>query len=262
MNHDLTERAADAVERYSAFLNILRSQADTVFRRGPIDETLRQEAISVAQGAARSFLNLEQAFINEDTAEVARSAHSAALSDLGLPDTGIDDRFGEFVFQSAYYVTRIIAAQAERDVMTMAQHNQSTALRIDLYVRSGRHTPATAAAQVMIEDNQAPAFRFIDRMGRKFKASKHIRDIYRSHLLNVYNEVYMDVVATHGHDVVYVQHPEPNYKWNGVELVIVTGASGTDDFPLYYDVKEEIFHPSSQSTLTIRSPGESDVVSS
>lgn len=247
----MTEKAAAAVDRYGAFLSILRSQAETVFRRGPTDEGLRNEALTVAQEAARGFLGTEQGFVNDDTADIARAAYDAARNDLGLPDDNREglNQFAEFIFASAYYVTRILAAQAERDVMAMAQHNQTTALRIDLYVRSGRHTPATAAATVMLEDNQAPAFRFIDRMGRQFKASKHIRDIYRQHLLNIYNEVYMDVAATHGWDSVRVTHPDPNYKWQGAELAIV---SGEDDLPLYYDVKSEIFHPSSQASLTIK----------
>lgn len=250
MSMTSTEMSEQAVARYAAFLNVLRSQAETVFRRGPTDEELRNEAIAIARGAAKSYLSAEQAQLNEDTADIARSAYKQALSDLGLPDATIENRFADFIFSAVYYVTCIFASQAERDVMTMAQHNQSTALRIDLYVRSGRHSPSTAAAQVMIEDNNSPAFRFVDRMGRHYKASKHIRDIYRQHLTNVYNEVYMDVVASHGRDTVFVDHPDPNYKWHGQELVIVTGAE--EDLPLYYDLKDEIFHPSSQATVTVR----------
>lgn len=251
MNYRFTELAAASVDRYGNFLATLRGQSDIVFRQGPTQAHLREEAVNVAQNAARSFLGYEHATINEDSADVARSAHSAALTDLGLADTGIEDRFADFIFASAAYTQRIIAAQAERDIMTMAQHIQSTAMRIDLYVRSGRHTPSSAAARVMIEDNQMPAFRFIDRMGRKFKASKHIRDIYRQHLIHIYNEVYMDVVATYGRDSVFVDHPNPDYKWFGEELAIVTGGPN-EDLPLYYDVKDEIFHPSSEATVTIR----------
>lgn len=255
MIHEMTDRSARAVDRYGRLLSTLRSQADLVFRRGPTNEVLRQEALAVAQDAARSFLSVEHAQINEDTADLARDAYSAAMSDLGLSDDDLSglERFGEFIFSASYYVSRILAAQVERDVMAMAQHIQTTALRIDLYVRSGRHTPSTAAAQVMLEDNQMPAFRFVDRMGRKYKASKHIRDIYRLHLLNIYNEVYMDVVADHGHEAVYVDHPETNYKWFGRQLAIV---SGNDELPLYYDAKDEIFHPSSEATVTIRDPKE------
>lgn len=251
MISEFNEKASAAVDRYAGLLNNLRAQSDNVFRRGPTDEGLRNEALSVAQGAARAFLSLEQAHINEDTADIARSAHSAALDDLGLPQASIDDRFADFIFTSAHFIARIIASQAERDVMTMAQHIQAVALRVDLYVRSGRHTPTTAATQVMIEDRQSPAFRFVDRLGRNFKVSKHIRDLYRQHLLHTYNEVYMDVVASHGRESVRVDHPNPDYKWFDEELAIVTGGEASD-LPLYYDLRDEIFHPSSDATVTIR----------
>lgn len=246
-----TEKSNDAVDRYGFFLNILRSQAETVFRRGPTDEGLRNDAEAIAKGAARSYLQSESDIVQSDTEEVAIRAQNDAQRDLEAVPEPLTDRLRDFADDSAYYLTRILAAQAERDVVTMAQHNQQTAMRIDRYVRSGRHTASTAAAQVMIEDNNSPAFRFIDRMGRKYKASKHIRDIYRQALMNVYNEVYADVVASYGRDTVFVQHPDPNYKWNGVELVIVTGSSD-DSRPLYYDVRDEIFHPSSQATITAR----------
>lgn len=258
MNLDFTERATKAVDRYANFLNVLRSQADLVFRRGPTDETLRRDALSTAQGAARAYIDAEHAQINEDSADVARAAYNQVRDDMRLPEDGFAalDRLGDFIFSAAYYTSRLLAAQAERDVMSMAQHIQSTAMRVDLYARSGRHTLSSAAAAVMLEDREAPAFRYIDRLGRRYKATKHIRDAYRLHLLNLYNEVYMDVAAEHGHDILRVDHPEPTYKWAGQPLLIVTGAPNTDGFPLYYDVRDEIFHPSSAATLTLQSPGD------
>jgi hypothetical protein len=255
MNQFLTERAEAAVQRYGYFLNVLRSQADTVMRRGPTDGQAREEAVSVAQDAARSFLGQEQGQLNDDTAEVARRAYSAALTDLGLSHDDFEglNRFAEFIFAGASYTGRVLAGQVERDVMTMGQHILNMAQRVDLYARSGRHSLSSAAAAVMFEEGQVPSFRFTDRLGRRFKATKHVRDLYRQHLLNAYNEVYMDVVAAHGWEIVRVTHPDPDYKWHGASLAIV---SHDDDFPLYYDVREEIFHPSSSATLTINFPGD------
>lgn len=254
MIDQFSERVEAAVARYGYFLDILRSQNDVVFRRGPTDGQAREEAVHVAQDAARAFLSTEQGHLNDDSADIARSAYSAALSDLALSDAPLEDRFGDFIFSAAYYTSRVVAAQAERDVMTMAQHIQSTGLRIDLYVRSGRHSPGSAAAAVMLEDRNAPAFKFMDRMGRRFKATKHIRDIYRQHLIHIYNEVYMDVVSNHGHDSVRVTHPDPSYKWQGEELAIVSAING--DLPLYYDVRDEIFHPSSRAGITVAYEGD------
>lgn len=252
MIREFNELTNAAVDRYGSFLSVLRAQSDAVFRRDPTSEAMRNEALKTAQSAARTFLVSEQVQIEQDSRYVALSAQRAALTDMGYSSSGLTSKIEDFVLDSAYFTSRILAAQAERDVIAMAQHIQNTALRVDLYARSGRHTVSSAAAQVMIEDRMVPAFRFVDRMGRKFKASKHIRDTYRMHLLNIYNEVYMDTVATYGRETVRVYHPNPDYKWFGAELLIVTGGSADPDLPLYYDVREEIFHPSSDAVVTVQ----------
>lgn len=244
----MTDMAQRAVTRYQGFTALLRGQTDLVMRRGPTDASLRDEAFHRGGDAARAFVNAEHAQLNDDTQTVATAAHKQALTDLGARQRTIPDRFAEFIFSASLYTARLLAAQAERDVMSMAQAMHTNALRVDIYARSGRHTTSSAAAAVMLEDAQAPAFRFIDRAGRAYKSTKHIRDLYRQHLLNIYNEVYIDTVAEFGWEIVKISHPDPNYKWQGQAVAIV---SGDDDFPLYYDIKDEVFHPSSQATITI-----------
>jgi hypothetical protein len=245
----ISEMAERAVQRYQGFTAQLVGQAEVVFRRGATDESLRSDAFHTALDAARAFVCAEQAQLNDDTQMIAIAAHERAMTDLEAKQRTIPDRFADFIFSAALYTARIIAAQVDRDVMAMAQHNQTNALRVDLYVRSGRHTPSSATAAVMIEDSQAPAFRFVDRAGRSFKSTKHMRDVYRQHLLNIYNEVYMDSVAEFGWDAVTITHPDPSYRWFGEQVRIV---SADDDRPLYYDIKAEVFHPSSHATLTIK----------
>lgn len=251
MNHEFSRLAAAAVERYGHFLNILRSQSDSAFRRGATNEEVRNQARSTSADAARKYLGVEHGWLNEDTADVARAAYRQARVDLGFPDPGItiEDRFADFIFEAAAFAVRILAAQVERDLVSLMQHMRQTAQRVDLYARSGRHTISSASAAVMLEDNQTPAFRFMDRLGRRFKSSKHVRDTYRAHLLHIYNEVYMDVVADHGHESVLVWHPDPNFKWFEERLAIV---SSDAELPLYYDVKEEVFHPGSDAIVSIK----------
>lgn len=252
MHTRFTQLAGQAVGRYVTFTELLRGQADMALRRGPVNEKVRQETNSVAREAARSYASLEHAYLNDHTADIARAAHDQAIEDLGLKPRDMPDRLAEFIFSAAAYTAQLIAAQAERDTVAVAHQVRSDALRVDLYARSGRHTETSAIAAVVLDSGQGPSFRFVDRLGRRFKSTKHIRDTYRHHLLSVYNEVYLDTVADHGHDTVRVTHPDTNYKWNGDTLALV-GDQG--DFPLYYDVRDEIFHPSSNAILTILQEG-------
>lgn len=242
-----SEMASQSVARYSAFLDFLRAQSDLAVRRDPTSETVRNETISVMRERARAFISLEQAHLNEDVMTIARRAHDQAVTDLELSPRVIDDRFANFIFQMVLYTTQQLAAQVERDVVTVSRYLALAAQRIDMKVRSGRHTQTSALASVMLEDRTAQTFRFVDRMGRNYKATKHIRDTYRLHLLNTYNEVYMDVMAEYGVDELEVYHPDPNYKWAGTLLSI----TGEGDETLFYDVRDAIFHPGSDAVLSI-----------
>lgn len=248
MIQQISELAERSVARYQGFVAILQGNADMVLRRGSIDESLRTDAMHRGLDAARAFSSAEHAQMNDDTQKVAFAAHAQAMTDLGAKERTIPDRFADFIFSASLFSARLLAGQAERDVMTMARHVHSNALRVDLYARSGRHTHSSAAAAVLLEDAAAPSFGFVDRAGRSYKSTKHIRDIYRQHLLHIYNEVYMDTVAEFGWEVVKINHPDPSFKWFGEPVAIV---SYDDELPLYYDIKDQVFHPSSQATITI-----------
>lgn len=247
MSYDIGFFVDQAGERYANFLNILRSQVDVVMRRGPIDPGLRDEAVSVAGGAARSWAGAEQSDLNEAVMGVGLDAWQQAHEDMGLTvPSGLEDHHA-FIFESVAYVTRLLAAQADRDVVAMADQIRTNAIRVDLNIRAGR-TSSQAAAQVLAEDSSNPAFRFVDRAGRSYKSSKVVRDTIRQSLINVYNEIYMSAVFDHGHEIVEVTHPDPNYKWFGRKIAIVSGR----DLPTYYEIRDEVFHPSSEARVTLQ----------
>lgn len=240
--------ASLAQSRYASYLDFLRAQSEQANRRDPTSEEVRLDIERVCRDRAREYLGLEQAYLNDDTLTVAQRAHETAMRDLGLPEsTPIADRFADFIYRAARFTTQLLAAQAERDVVAVARHISTIAQRVDMKVRSGRFTKAAAIAAVLIDDRTSPAFRYVDRLGRNYKATKHVRDLYRQHLLNVHNEVYLDIMAEYGVDTLEVTHPEPSYRWAGT-LVSLDG-EGND--PLYYDVRDEIFHPGSDAVLTI-----------
>ena len=236
--------------RYSSYLDFLRSLVEQAGRRDITSENVRNDIARTARDRAREFLALEQAYLNEDTAEVARRAHASAQSDLELPQGSIDDRFADFIYRSALYTTQLLAAQAERDVIAVERHLSTLAQRVDIKIRTGQHNMTSALTSVLIEDRSSPPFRYVDRLGRNYKSTKHIRDVYRQHLLNIYNEVYLDIAAEHGVETLEIGHPEPSYKWAGTLVSI----DGEGDDPLYYDVRDEIFHPGSDAFLTM--PGD------
>jgi len=202
----------------------------------------------VSRGEFQRFQNTEHAELNDDSADIARLAYLDAMSDANQTLDVIPDHFADFIFQAAFYTVSIIDAQARRDAFAMMQGLQETYQRVDLYQRVGNRSRISAVAAVIQENDINPKFQFVDRIGRRYKSSKHIRSTYRSHLINVYNEVYMATAAELGYSTLFIDHPNVDYKWHGAEISI---SPDVTNVPSYQDIKDEVFHPSSQAQLKI-----------
>lgn len=244
---DLAQCCEDAAGRYQNFLNILRSQVDAVMRNGPTDIRLRDEAVGVATDAARQYASYEQGCLNESAMDAAYCGYETCCEDLDMPSPDGLEEHHAFIFEVAAYAARTIAAQADRDVVTMAQQIRDNGLRVDFNMRSGMSLGA-AAASVLVENAINPVFKFADRLGRTYKSSKLVRDTVRQNLLHTYNELYMQTAFEAGHDTLEVTHPDPNFKWFGKQLSIVSNDAG---IPTYHEVRDEIFHPSSDARVTL-----------
>ena len=241
------DRAQAAVERYNYLLVIFRSQVDSVLRQNALSAEVRDEAIANARDAASRYLTMEQGILDEDSKEVLKRGWEDGLAGSGVKPYPLEDRHAEFLFEGAAAVSWSLGAQVSKDIATLRQHILSIAQRVDFYTRAPGYNEFRAIATVAEEEKTSPAFRYVDRLGRRYKSSKHIRDTYRQHLLNTYNEGVIDAVVTSGGNIVKVYHPDGNYKWAGEELCITPQR----DIPLYYDVREEIFHPSSSAVLSL-----------
>jgi hypothetical protein len=234
-------------QRYQNFLDILRSQVDAVMRSNPIDVVAREQAIANGYEAAASYASMEHARLNEHMMDCAYDAYQTACEDCGLTDpSGLEEQHG-FIFEVAAYAVRTIEMQSQRDVITMAQQIRDNGLRVDFNMRAGMSLPE-ATASVLVENATNPVFKFSDRLGRTYKSSKLIRDTARQNLIHAYNEIYMNTAFEAGHDTVQVTHPDPNYKWFGHEISIVSNDAG---IPTYHEVRDEIFHPSSDARVTL-----------
>lgn len=244
---DLAAIADAAGSRYQNFLDVLRSQVDAVMRQNPIDVLARDQAVANATDAARSYAGMEQGRLNETLMDCAFDSYETSCSECSLeaPD-GLEEHHA-FIFECAAYACRIIAAQADRDVVTMAQQIRDNGLRVDFNMRAGMSLNE-ATASVLVENATNPVFKFADRLGRNYKSSKLIRDTVRQTHINAWNEIYMHTAFEAGHDTVHITHPDPNYKWFGQEISIVSNDAG---IPTYHEVRDEVFHPSSDARIAL-----------
>lgn len=236
-----------AGSRYQNFLDVLRGQVDAVMRHNPIDVVAREQAIANGYEAAAHYASMEHATLNETMMDCAYDSYDASCADCGLDEpAGLEEHHG-FIFEVAAYAVRTIEMQAQRDVVTMAQQIRDNGLRVDFNMRAGMNL-GEAASSVLVENATNPVFKFADRLGRNYKSSKLIRDTVRQNLLHAWNEVYMHTAFEAGHDTVQITHPDPNFKWFGQDVSIVSNDAG---IPTYHEIRDEVFHPSSNARVTL-----------
>jgi hypothetical protein len=243
----ITQRALDATARYQAFLDRLRRQFEIAVADDPTHGSVRLEAAAIAKEQAQDWLADEAEVIRIDTYGLGLDAYSAAARATGQASPEAPTELHAHFGNTGNYLLEILAAQAARDISTMVREVNATGMRVDMAQRAGKRKDAALAAAVM-DRGQGPEFRFVDRLGRRYSSSKHVRDQYRHHLLTTTNEAFLYAMSEAGVDEVQINHPERNHKWHG-EIVGTHDdkATGTS----YYDIRDEVFHPSSDAFLSI-----------
>ena len=243
----ITQRALDATARYQAFLDLLRRQFELAVADDPTHGSTRLTAADNAKDQAREWLADEAEVIRIDTYGLGLQAYDDAARATGqiAPEapTELHTHFGN----TRDYLVEILAAQAARDISTMVREVNSTGIRLDMAARAGKPKEIALAAALLMR-RQGPEFRFIDRMGRSYSSTKHVRDQYRHHLLTTSNEAFLYAMSEAGVTEVQINHPNPEHKWDG-EIIAVHDVEGAGDS--YYDVRDEVFHPSSDAFLSM-----------
>lgn len=241
----VTQRAIDAASRYEQFTDGLVRQFEIALQNDPTDARVRDQANGVARAQAVDYLDNEADVIGIDTQSFATSAYEQAAEDAGHATVSLPEELADHWEQTGQHLRETLAAQASRDIAALSQEIQVAAIRASTAARAGQ-SPQAALAAMLVDHAQGPRFRFTDRMGRRFAATKHVRDQYRQHLVLSQNEAVLYAAAEAGLDTVTIRHPEPRHRWNG--HVVTTGEGEGDS---YYDIRDEVFHPSTDAYLSV-----------
>lgn len=244
----LTILALEAVGRYTRLLDTLRNQYHAGVRSDPTRGDTMTEVRATATDAAARFVQREVERLQIDTSMVALHALRDAYSEVeGQAPDELPAVLIDHIEATGGCLGQALAAQVERDLATVLKELRVAAIRVEMNVEAGSPSRQTALLQVQMDSRQAPSFRFIDRIGRKYNSTKHIRDQYRLHLLTTYNEVYLHTLASFGYEEAQVWHPDPGSVAHGQILSITSGGH----YPSYYEVQDELFHPTSSALVRL-----------
>jgi len=246
MIKDVTAYADAAARRYTHllrgfqgfFANALRDQWSLARRR---------DAAVHAYNMAGIFDQREREQIERETYQIAHIARERAGAQLGVSLTPISDDpvLSEHLRDVSSYLFGLVWNQVERDVTALREALSRAAFEVHRTARADGVSTDQALARLRAAGSLQLNFVFRDRGGRRLASEKHIRAIWRHHLLTVFNEVTLHVLAEHGETRAEIAHPDPNHRWAG-EVVAIAGDAGTVS---YADIRDEVFHPNSDAHL-------------
>lgn len=243
-----SDKALAAVTRYSRLLDQFRNQFDAAIRSDPSRGDTKRVAHGQCVEYSKKYLERENEIIGADTAEVAQNALRDVYSEITNDprDLKLPDELVTHITMTGELLGRALAAQVERDVVTLMKEVSVAGLNVALNVEAG-DTKDIAILKVLADKPRIQAFRFIDRIGRKYNSTKHVRDQYRLHLLTTYNEVYLHTLASFGYDEAEIWTPDVRSEAYGQKISITSGGS----YPSYYEVQDKWFHPTSQALVRL-----------
>ena len=251
MDFELDQLVRRSNDRYMQFLAMLRSQLNVALRDGAHDARVRQSVLANSKGAARDFLNQEADMLGIASFAMIEEEAKKISNEIGATFHGIDLTLAQYVMEANDYLIDVLASQVQRDVATAYRNAQSLGMRTDIYIRSGDMSLHAAQNRISQEEGRRAQFTFLDRAGRQYKSTKHIRDSIRLHYITIRNETAVYTATDHGMETAFVDHPDRNYKFFGTELALHDNGN---NIPLYYNVRGDIFHPGSDATLTTVRP--------
>lgn len=223
--------ADKAATRYTYLLNEIRSVYtscvfDVVEKRLSVQKV--KDSVSLM---GDEYIEQEVLLILEDMNYIGSLAYSTTLNEMGITrDTPLPENIKLHIEETSRHLLEEVDIQMSRDTISMI-----TALRRSLVFSRKFRSKAEKDFE----------FQFIDRKNRKYPSVKYVRTLYRHNLQTIYNDVVMLTLKSYGITIAEVRHQDPKSKKNYIQVSL----DDNENYVLYEDARDVIFHPNSGSFL-------------
>jgi hypothetical protein len=90
------------------------------------------------------------------------------------------------------------------------------------------------------------SFYYTDKLGRKINSTKYVRTVTRDYLVKNYNDVIAGAAILNGIQEVTIENVDSNHEHHG-KVIAVNDPNEVN----YFAVRDEIFHPNSNSIIRL-----------
>lgn len=237
-----TQAAELAASRYQVVLQAMRSLLFNSMA-APFSQRSAQELRANAISIGETYFRTERDIVEQGLRTAATDSIKTAQTDIAVSTTStLSDVQEALLEQSVDYLLTAIRAQLLRDVETLVQRYREFSIEAQIGAYAAGHTGSNVRLGY---DQDRVRFYFTDRAGRLYPSQKHIRTVWRQTLVTLSAEFYLLEAAERGCKACLVEHPDPDSRWAGFEISL----TGSRDASSFIDVRDDIFHPNSNSIL-------------
>jgi len=241
----LDDRSERAGERYVAFLLSLRGVLGASLSTRPDDHRVFEQIRSGAYEVASTFIDSEEDRFASDLEDAQERARTLVQEHaVGGPLKSVTDLL-DFSDELATWFRQELRAQIERDVNVLVQKRRELVLQASMNAKSSRVDLMTAYLDLIRMGRQKVDFFFTDRAGRRYPSQRFARQLFRQGLLTFALESYAIEGVALGVELVEVETSDPKNSFSGRILALAEHA----DFQTLSEVRDEIFHPNSNSFI-------------
>lgn len=232
-----TDVSNKVAERYTAFLEKLLN----AYNRAILTADFNARSLATFN---HEVANMHNQYLQFEVAAIVQtydSVQSMVIEDTKGQGVNVleDDGWAENLVANTNFLYDAIKLQSQKDVLYINNFIRTKAIQL-------MHQSDYDTAYTLIFNHKELSFYYTDKLGRKLNSQKYIRTITRDFMVKNYNDLIVGSAILNDIKTVTVENVDSNHREHGKVIAV-----SDKDSVNYFDIRDEIFHPNSQSIVRL-----------
>jgi hypothetical protein len=233
---EFTSVANEVSIRYDHFLETLLSS----YNRTILAADLTPRSI---EGFKKETTNILKHYLEREVTEIV-PLYQRLLDDVEA-DTSLavkvaeDEDWTVHLSENIHFLYEAIKLQASKDVLYITNFLRSKVIALHA-LNDGQ------IAYSLVYNHKDLNFYYTDKLGRKINSTKYIRTISRDFMVKNYNDLVAGAAILNGIQEATIENTDEGHKDNG-KVIAINNPNAVN----YFTLRDELFHPNSNSILRL-----------
>jgi hypothetical protein len=223
--------------RYTSFLETILS----AYNRTILSADITARSIDTFK---KEVANIHKHYLEREIKELVSAYEKLkTMIDLDTQQVAVsvtaDDEWATYLSENTNFLYDAIKLQSSKDVLYVNNFLRAKVLQV-------MSMNDYQVAYNLVFNHRDLSFYYTDKLGRKINSVKYMRTAARDYLVKNYNDLVAGSAILNGIEEVVIENVDKNHEHNG-KVIAVTGNDGVN----YFDIREDIFHPNSNSIVRL-----------